>query len=87
MPASGRGTVYTFSVVRHAFRRAWEPLVPYVVGVIELAEGPRVISNVVDIPPEKVEIGMDLEVFFQPISETVKLPLFRPRGVSAGASR
>ncbi|HEY3115702.1 MAG TPA: OB-fold domain-containing protein, partial [Chloroflexota bacterium] len=66
---------------------AWEPLVPYVVGVIELAEGPRVITNIVEIPPEKVEIGMAVEVFFQPISDTVKLPLFRPLGLGPGVAR
>jgi uncharacterized OB-fold protein len=78
VPASGRGTVYTFSIVRHPFGRAWEALVPYVVGIIELAEGPRMVSNIVGIPPEEVEIGMDVEVLFEPISENITLPLFRP---------
>lgn len=78
VPASGRGSVYTFSVVRHAFRRAWEPLVPYVVAVIQLEEGPRVLSNVVDTSPESVDIGMKVEVTFQRISDTITLPLFRP---------
>ena len=78
VPASGRGSVYTFSVVRHPFRRAWEPLVPYVLAVIELAEGPRVLSNVIDVAPEGVEIGMPVDVTFQRISETITLPLFRP---------
>jgi uncharacterized protein len=79
-PASGTGAVYTFSVVRQAFRRAWEPLVPYVLAVIELAEGPRMISNVVEISPEEVQIGMPVTVTFQPVSETISLPLFRPAG-------
>src|SRR4051794_2725706 len=52
VPASGIGTVYTFSVVHQAFRRAWQPLVPYVLAVITLDEGPRLLSNVIDIPPE-----------------------------------
>ena len=80
VPTSGRGTVYTFSIVHHAFRRAWQPLVPYVLAVIELAEGPRLLSNVVGAAPESVQIGMDVEVIFEQISETMKLPLFRPRG-------
>ena len=78
VPACGRGTVYTFSVVRHAFRRAWQPLVPYVLAVVELAEGPRLLSNVVNVPPEQVQIGMEVELLFEPISEATKLPLFRP---------
>jgi uncharacterized protein len=78
VPASGRGIVYTFSVVQHAFRRAWQPLVPYVLAVIELAEGPRLLSNVVEVPPEEVRIGMDVELVFAPTSEATKVPLFRP---------
>ena len=78
VPASGRGTVYTFSVVHHGFRRAWQPLVPYVVAVITLAEGPRLLSNVVDVPPEQVHIGMNVELLFQAVSEDAKIPLFRP---------
>lgn len=77
-PASGQGTVYTFSVVRQAFRRIWEPLIPYVLAVIELDEGPRMISNVMDIAPGDVQIGMAVTVAFQPVSEAISLPLFRP---------
>src|SRR4051794_11819160 len=65
-PASGNGTVYTYSIVHQAFRRVWEPLVPYVLAVIELAEGPRMISNVVEIPPEEVRVGMPVTVTFLP---------------------
>src|SRR5581483_10256016 len=78
LPASGRGTVYTFSIVRQALARAWQPFVPYVVAVIELKEGPRVVSNVVGIEPEAVQIGMGVEVVFEPISDAITLPLFRP---------
>ncbi len=73
IPASGRGTVYTFTVVRQALGKGWEPLVPYVVAVIELAEGPRLLTNVVNIPPEAVSIGMAVEVVFEG-----GLPLFQP---------
>src|SRR5436309_1065880 len=61
-PASGRGTVYTYSVVHHAFRPLWEELVPYIVAVIELTEGPHLVSNLVDIAPEDVRIGMEVAV-------------------------
>ena len=76
--ASGRGTVYTYSVVHHAFRPVWEPLVPYVVAIIELAEGPRMVSNLIDIAPEQVRIGMDVEVTFQTVSQSISMPFFRP---------
>src|SRR6266540_6241238 len=74
MPASGKGTVYTYSVVHHPFRRVWEPLVPYVLAVIELAEGPHMLSNLVETAPEAVHIGMGVAVTFQPVSETISLP-------------
>ena len=79
-PASGRGTLYTYSVVRHPMRKVWEPLVPYVLAVIELAEGPKMLSNLVGIPPDEVRIGMEVTVTFQPVSDTISLPLFRPTG-------
>jgi uncharacterized OB-fold protein len=52
--------------------------VPYVLAVIELAEGPRILSNVVDVPVEDVHIGMNVELLFQTVSDDAKIPLFRP---------
>ncbi len=78
--ASGRGTIYTFAIVRQALAKGWEAIVPYVVAVIELEEGPLFVSNMVSIAPEDVAIGMPVEVTFEPIGDT-KLPLFRPREV------
>jgi uncharacterized OB-fold protein len=77
IPSRGRGTVYTFTVVREA-RRGWEKLVPYVLAVIALEEGPRVLSNVVNIAPEQVTIGMPVEVTFAELDGSTKLPLFQP---------
>ncbi len=74
---SGKGKVYTFSIIRQAPRPEWKHAVPYVVGVIELDEGPRMISNVVGCPPEEVQIGMSVEVTFQDATEEVSLPQFR----------
>ena len=77
-PASGQGTVYTYSVVHHAFRPVWESLTPYVVAVIELAEGPHMVSSVIDVPPDSMEVGMGVTVVFQRISEAISLPFFKP---------
>jgi uncharacterized OB-fold protein len=70
--------VYTFVIVRQALGRGWEALVPYVVAIIELAEGPHILSNVVGIEPEGVAIDMPVAVTFEPVSDSIKLPLFRP---------
>jgi uncharacterized protein len=63
--------------VREA-RRGWEKLVPYVLAVIALEEGPHVLSNVVNIAPEQVAIGMPVEVTFAELDGSTKLALFQP---------
>ena len=79
VPASGRGSVYTFAVVRQALGRGWEEKVPYVVAVIELDEGPRFLSNVINVDPDAVEIGMPVEVVYVERADAATLPLFQPR--------
>jgi uncharacterized OB-fold protein len=77
--ASGRGTLYTYAVVRQALGRGWEEKVPYIVAVIELDEGPRFLSNLIDIEPEAVQIGMPVEVTYAERADAPALALFRPR--------
>jgi uncharacterized OB-fold protein len=74
---SGRATVFSFSVV-HGFPGL--PDITLVPAVLDLPDAPgaRLVSNVVDVEPEKVEIGMEVEVLFSPISDGWLLPLFRP---------
>ena len=76
--SSGRGTVYTFVVVREA-RRGWEKLTPYVLAVVELEEGPRIVTDLTNVAPEDVAIGLAVEVTFEELDGTTRLPLFRPR--------
>lgn len=76
----GRGTVYTFTVARHALTPAAQDATPYVVAVIALegAGGARLISNVVGVPCEEVTIGMPVEVVFDDVTPTSTIPRFRP---------
>lgn len=75
---SGRATVYTFVVVRETRARGWEQMVPYVSAVVTLEEGPRMITNIVDIAPEEVTIDMPVQVTFaEAEGGEMKLPLFR----------
>jgi uncharacterized OB-fold protein len=54
-------------------------MVPYVVAVVTLAEGPRMLTNIVDVVPEDVKIDMPLQVTFAEVEgATAQLPLFRP---------
>jgi uncharacterized OB-fold protein len=84
--ASGRGTVYTYSVVRECKARGWDKMVPYILAVIDLEEGPRMLTNLINIAPEAVTIGMAVEVTFAELDGTTKLPLFQPRAAQ-GAPR
>ncbi|NIO09389.1 MAG: hypothetical protein GTO40_15830, partial [Deltaproteobacteria bacterium] len=77
VPASGKGTVYSFVIVRESLR-GWSFDVPYVVAIVELAEGPHMLSNVVGISPDRVRIGMQVGVFFERVNEEITLPKFKP---------
>lgn len=84
--ASGRGKVHTY-VINHKAARGFEGQVPYVIAVIELDEGPRMLSNLIlDITPtpENVRIDMPVEVVFDAVTPEVTLARFRP--VAAAAS-
>jgi len=79
VPASGRGTVYSWIVVRHPVpRESFEREVPYVVALVALDEGVRMASNVVGCAPDRVRAGMPLEVVFDDVQDGVALPKFRP---------
>ncbi|MFF0475318.1 bifunctional MaoC family dehydratase N-terminal/OB-fold nucleic acid binding domain-containing protein [Streptomyces sp. NPDC004284] len=76
--ASGEGTVYSYVVMHHPSFPAFDP--PYAVGLIELAEGVRMISNVVGVPYDKVRIGMPVRLEFLRVDEELELPVFRAGG-------
>src|SRR5690606_18160614 len=87
--ASGRGRVYTFSVVRQNQMAEFRDAVPYVVAWVQLDEGPQLLSNVVGCAPEAVSIGMRVRVEFVPTPAEPKTaspldaPLAVPRFVPA----
>ena len=76
--AGGRGTIRSFTVVRRPVSKAYAAQTPYVVALIELAEGPTMMSNVVECAPEAVAIGQPVEVAFEQWSEEISVPVFRP---------
>jgi len=75
--SSGRGTVFTWTVVTRALHPAFADSVPYAPTVVELEEGVRLLSQVIDCAPAELEIGMPVEVVFRPVTPEVTLPLFR----------
>ena len=77
MRSNGRGTVFTYTIAVRAMHPAFAGEVPYAVAIVELDEGVRMLSRVVDCPPEELRIGMQVDVDFKSVSETVTLPVFR----------
>ncbi|MGW5736582.1 MULTISPECIES: bifunctional MaoC family dehydratase N-terminal/OB-fold nucleic acid binding domain-containing protein [Streptomyces] len=80
--ASGEGTVYSYVVMHHPPFPAFDP--PYAVGLIELAEGVRMVSNVVGVPSDKVRIGQPVRLEFQQVDKELELPVFRAVESMAG---
>lgn len=79
---SGRGEVYSFTVIRQvvgrAASKAFEPDIPYVIAWVDLDEGPRLITNIIGCPVEAVTLGMKVTVQFEKASEQIWLPKFKP---------
>lgn len=82
----GRGRVFTYTIVTRAMHPAFATRVPYAPAVIELDEGVRLLSEVVDCPPAELRIDLPVEVVFQEVAEGVTLPKFR-RLAEGGAGR
>ena len=77
-PVSGRAEVHSFTVYRRAYAPELAEQLPYVVAVVALEEGPRLITNIVGCPPEAVRVGLPVEVTFVDIAEGVALHAFTP---------
>jgi uncharacterized OB-fold protein len=76
--ARGAGTVYSFTVTHQNQAPGFREELPYVLAVVELAEGVRVMTNVVGCPPDRVRIGMAVEAVFEDVTPEVTLLKFRP---------
>ncbi|WP_398477040.1 Zn-ribbon domain-containing OB-fold protein [Tardiphaga sp.] len=76
--ASGKGFLYSYVINHRPAAPGFTP--PYAIAVVELDEGPRLMSNIIDCAqtPEALELDMKLEVAFQKVDDTLTLPVFRP---------
>jgi len=75
---SGQGTLYSFTVVHHSVHPATAGEVPYVLALVELVEGPRLVANLRDCAVEDLVVGLGLEAVFEDLTEEVGLVQFRP---------
>ncbi len=78
MEASGRGTLYSYTVARRAQSPDFEEDVPYIIAAITLEEGPRMTSLLVEADPDNVRIDGPVEVAWDDVSDELSMPYFRP---------
>ena len=76
--ASGRAKVLSYTIVHRPVTQAFSGDVPYVVAMVTLAEGPQMMTNIVGCEPEKVHIGMPVQVTFEDWTEEISIPKFKP---------
>ncbi len=77
-PASGRGAVYAVSVMHRPAHPGMAARVPYAVALVDLEEGVRMLTNVVDVDVDEVRVGMEVQVTWEPMSDGRNLPVFAP---------
>ena len=74
-PASGKGVIATYTVVRRGVSVDFPA--PYIIALIDLAEGPRMMSQIIDAEPEALSSGLPVMIDFESWSDTITLPVFR----------
>lgn len=77
-PSTGKGIICSWVTYRQSLHPGFK--VPYSVVLVELEEGVRVVSNMVDVKPEEIYIGMPVEVVFEDVAEDLTLPKFKKVG-------
>lgn len=82
-PVSGRGTLETY-VINHRPAPGFEDMAPYVIAIVTLEEGPRLMTNLVDVEPDPARLPVDLplEVVYDDVTDEVTLPKFQPARAS-----
>ncbi len=84
--ATGRGRLFSFEIAHQILNKAFKVKTPVVLAMVELEEGPRLLTNLVDVEPDPATLRCDMpvEVCFEKLTEEISLPMFRP---AAGGAR
>lgn len=85
--ASGRGTIYSYTVIAHNDVPPFRDWLPYVVALVDLEEGVRMVTNVVGCEPRDLRVGLPVEVVFERIDDEITLPKFRLTRLARQVSR
>ena len=75
--ASGRGTLYSFGIMHQKLHPAFADRTPYQFAIVELDEGPRIVSNIVDVADGELRVDMPLEAVFDDVSDDATLVRFK----------
>ncbi|MGI9060415.1 MAG: Zn-ribbon domain-containing OB-fold protein [Ktedonobacteraceae bacterium] len=76
--ASGRGVIYSYTIIHQNKSPEFVQDTPYNVAIIQLAEGPRMVSNIVGISLEDLRIDLPVKIVFDPVTDTISIPRFEP---------
>jgi uncharacterized protein len=74
----GRATLYTWTIAHPPLLPYFQQRAPWPIAIVQLEEGPRLVTNLTGIESDQFEIGMELEAAFADIGDNVKLVVFRP---------
>ena len=87
--ASGRGRLHSFEIAHQILNRAFKVKTPVVLAMVELEEGPRLLTNLVNVAPDPKAIRCDMpvEVAFEKLTDEIALPVFQPARAGAGGAR
>ena len=75
---SGRGKLYTWTVIHQRYHPGFAEEIPYNVSIVELEEGPRLTTNIIGCTNDDLRVGMEVEVVFDDVTEEITLPKFKP---------
>ncbi len=75
--ASGRGVIYSYTIIRQSKSPDFMNDTPYNVAIVQLEEGPRILSNIVDVDPSDLQVDLPVTVVFDQVNESISLPRFR----------
>lgn len=78
--ASGKGTVWSFTVTYQNRTPGFAEDVPYILALVELEEGVRMFTNILECDPKEAKIGMPVEVTFVRANDQITIPYFKPAG-------
>ena len=74
---SGRGSIFSYIVFHQAYHPGFKADLPYNVAMVQLEEGPRMFSNIVDTPNDQVRVGDKVQAVFDCVTSEVTIPRFR----------